>query len=160
MYNQPMRRRQTYSAPGITVTFDPEICIHSAVCLASLPAVFDVGRRRWVRPEAASVEEVAAVVERCPSGALQYRLEGAAEPEAAQDEITTGQATIRLSRDGPLRIEGPFQVLDENGTRLPTSGRAALCRCGGTSNQPFCDGTHTTRGFRSRRGSGGSTSET
>lgn len=67
-----MRKIQTYPAPGITVTFDPEVCIHSGVCLRTLPAVFDVGRKRWVRPEAASVDAVAAAIERCPSGALRY----------------------------------------------------------------------------------------
>jgi uncharacterized Fe-S cluster protein YjdI len=64
---------QTYETPGITVTFDPNICIHSGVCLRGLPAVFDVRRKRWVRPELASGAEVAAQVARCPSGALQYR---------------------------------------------------------------------------------------
>ena len=69
-----MKRLQTYTAPGITVTFDPNICIHSAVCLNSLPAVFDVSRRKWVRADAASAEDVAASVRKCPSGALQYKL--------------------------------------------------------------------------------------
>ena len=65
---------QTWEAPGITVTFDPGICRHTGICVRGLPAVFDVTRKRWVQPEQASVEEVAAQVARCPSGALQYRL--------------------------------------------------------------------------------------
>jgi uncharacterized Fe-S cluster protein YjdI len=69
-----MKRIQTYSAPGITVTFDPNICEHSAVCLRKLPEVFDVRRQRWVRPEAATPEAVAAAIDCCPSGALGYRL--------------------------------------------------------------------------------------
>jgi uncharacterized Fe-S cluster protein YjdI len=68
------KRLQVYEAPGITVTFDPNICRHTGVCVRGLPDVFDVARHRWVRPELASVEEVAAQVSRCPSGALQYRL--------------------------------------------------------------------------------------
>jgi uncharacterized Fe-S cluster protein YjdI len=67
-----VKRIQTYAAPGITVTFDPNVCIHSGVCLRALPAVFDVRRRKWVEPEAASADAVAAAVDRCPSGALQY----------------------------------------------------------------------------------------
>jgi uncharacterized Fe-S cluster protein YjdI len=65
---------QTYETPEITVTFDPNVCIHSGICVRGLPAVFDIKRKRWVRPELASPEEVAAQVARCPSGALQYRL--------------------------------------------------------------------------------------
>ncbi|QJR37699.1 (4Fe-4S)-binding protein [Gemmatimonas groenlandica] len=64
-------RLQSYEAPGITVTFDPTVCTHSAVCLRGLPAVFDVRRKRWIHAEAASADEVAAQVARCPSGALQ-----------------------------------------------------------------------------------------
>ncbi|HTO72879.1 MAG TPA: (4Fe-4S)-binding protein, partial [Gemmatimonadales bacterium] len=65
------KRLQIYEAEGIKVTFDPGICRHSGICVRTLPAVFDVNRRRWVRPELATPEEVAAAVARCPSGALQ-----------------------------------------------------------------------------------------
>jgi len=65
---------QSYEAPGVTVTFDPNICRHTGVCVRGLPLVFDAGRKRWVQPELATPEEVAAQVARCPSGALQFRL--------------------------------------------------------------------------------------
>lgn len=64
-------RLQTYEAPGITVTFDPSVCIHAGKCVRGLPQVFDVKRKRWIAPEAATPDEVAAQVARCPSGALQ-----------------------------------------------------------------------------------------
>ncbi len=68
------KRLQIYETPEITVTFDPERCIHSGICVRGLPGVFDVRRKRWVRPEAAGADEVEAQVRRCPSGALQsYR---------------------------------------------------------------------------------------
>jgi uncharacterized Fe-S cluster protein YjdI len=67
-------RLQVYEAPGITVTFDPALCTHSGHCVRGLPGVFDVGRKRWIKPELAGAEAVAAQVARCPSGALQYRL--------------------------------------------------------------------------------------
>jgi uncharacterized Fe-S cluster protein YjdI len=77
------RRLQVYETPEIVVTFDPSVCIHSGVCVRGLPAVFDVGRKRWVRPELAPAALVAAQVERCPSGALQYQLKQAGPPGAA-----------------------------------------------------------------------------
>jgi uncharacterized Fe-S cluster protein YjdI len=68
------RRLQVYQTREITVTFDPNICIHSGACVRGLPAVFDIRRKRWVRPEAAQADEVVAQVARCPSGALKtYR---------------------------------------------------------------------------------------
>ena len=65
------QRLQTYEAPGITVTFDPTICIHAGKCVRGLPAVFDTKRKRWIQPEAATPEAVAEQVAKCPSGALQ-----------------------------------------------------------------------------------------
>ena len=73
---------QTYEGPGIAVTFDPNLCQHTGICVRGLPAVFDVKRKRWIRPELAAVEQVTAQVARCPSGALQYRL---LPPEPGQD---------------------------------------------------------------------------
>jgi len=68
------KRLQVYESPEITVTFDPNVCIHSGVCVRGLPLVFDVHRKHWIRPERAAPDQVAAQVARCPSGALQYRL--------------------------------------------------------------------------------------
>ena len=69
------KRLQVYETPEITVTFDPGVCIHSGVCVRGLPAVFDINKKRWVRPELATSEEVRAQVARCPSGALKIRSE-------------------------------------------------------------------------------------
>jgi len=74
-----MKKLQTYEAPGITVTFDPNLCRHTAICLRGLPQVFEIKERRWVRPELATPAEVAAQVERCPSGALQAQLTTSAD---------------------------------------------------------------------------------
>jgi uncharacterized Fe-S cluster protein YjdI len=68
------KRLQVYEASDITVTFDPNRCVHSGVCVRGLPLVFDIARKRWIRPELASPNDVAAQVARCPSGALQYTL--------------------------------------------------------------------------------------
>ena len=67
------KRLQVYETPEITVTFDPNRCRHSGVCVRGLPEVFDVRRKRWVRPELASAQAVADQVSRCPSGALQVQ---------------------------------------------------------------------------------------
>jgi uncharacterized Fe-S cluster protein YjdI len=66
------RRRQTYESDAIIVTFDPDVCIHSGVCITQLPDVFDIKRKRWIRPELQHPDRVAEQVMRCPSGALQF----------------------------------------------------------------------------------------
>lgn len=69
------KKKQTYQSSAITVTFDPNVCIHAAECVRGLPEVFDIGRKRWVQPDRADADDVAAVIRRCPSGALQYSLD-------------------------------------------------------------------------------------
>jgi CDGSH-type Zn-finger protein len=51
--------------------------------------------------------------------------------------------------DGPLRIEGDFEILDPSGKAFGLAGRTviALCRCGHSANKPFCDGSHHRTGF-------------
>jgi uncharacterized Fe-S cluster protein YjdI len=63
--------RKAYVGLDVTVSFDPEVCQHSAKCVEGLPAVFEVGRSPWIMPDAATADEVIAQVQRCPSGALR-----------------------------------------------------------------------------------------
>ena len=56
------KRLQLYETDEIEVTFVPDVCRHTGVCIRGLPAVFDVKRKRWIRPELATAEEVAAQV--------------------------------------------------------------------------------------------------
>ena len=58
----------------------------------------------------------------------------------------TPDATLRVSAEpnGPYRLEGPLEVVSGDGLVRLAGGRAALCRCGGSRNKPFCDGSHRT----------------
>lgn len=51
---------------------------------------------------------------------------------------------VTIFSNGPMRIEGDFEVVDQDGKVFGLGGRTAvsICRCGHTGNQPFCDGTH------------------
>ena len=69
-----MSERKAYEGAEIVVTFDASICQHSGNCVRGLPGVFNVRNRPWIAPDGAPAGEVAAQVERCPSGALQYVL--------------------------------------------------------------------------------------
>lgn len=57
--------------------------------------------------------------------------------------------TIRPSKNGPLIVEGPVELFDTEGNEIKVDKpRIALCRCGASSNKPFCDGTHSQIGFQ------------
>ncbi|MBK9012845.1 MAG: CDGSH iron-sulfur domain-containing protein [Saprospiraceae bacterium] len=51
---------------------------------------------------------------------------------------------ITIVKNGPLRIEGDFNINDPEGNAYGLGGRTllSLCRCGHSKNKPFCDGTH------------------
>jgi CDGSH-type Zn-finger protein len=58
-------------------------------------------------------------------------------------------ASIKVTQNGPLQVEGDVQILDWNGASYPITKRPFyLCRCGASTRKPFCDGTHTKIGFK------------
>ncbi|HEY7294377.1 MAG TPA: CDGSH iron-sulfur domain-containing protein [Dehalococcoidia bacterium] len=59
------------------------------------------------------------------------------------------ETRIVVRPNGPYLIEGPLTVVDVEGNEYKSDRpRIALCRCGGSSNKPFCDGTHQRNGFQ------------
>ncbi len=135
--------KRTYTSDSIRVFWNSERCIHSAVCLNSLPQVFDLDRRPWVMVDAASADAIADTIRRCPSGALAFeRLDGGAQEEAP------AQVVIRSLPDGPNLVHGDVTIYDSGGTMVAREPRVALCRCGASQNQPFCDNSHWRVGFR------------
>lgn len=58
---------------------------------------------------------------------------------------------VTIFNNGPVRIEGDFEIVDAAGNKYGLGGRTAigLCRCGLSANKPFCDGTHGRQGFES-----------
>ena len=58
---------------------------------------------------------------------------------------------VTIFKNGPVRIEGDFEIVDHEGNLFGLAGRSviSLCRCGMSDNKPFCDGTHGRNGFAS-----------
>lgn len=60
--------------------------------------------------------------------------------------------TITVTENGPYRVDGPIELLDQDGNAIDNARSTVyLCRCGGSMNKPFCDGTHSRIGFRGAR---------
>lgn len=55
--------------------------------------------------------------------------------------------TIKIRDNGPYLVEGDVKLVDASGNEVPMTKRA-LCRCGGSTMKPFCDGTHSKIGFQ------------
>jgi CDGSH-type Zn-finger protein len=64
--------------------------------------------------------------------------------------MAEGEVTITVKPNGPLRVEGPIKLINTDGNPIDLTGKPAvsLCRCGASTNKPFCDGTHSKIGFQ------------
>jgi CDGSH-type Zn-finger protein/uncharacterized Fe-S cluster protein YjdI len=131
-----------YADERIDVSYDATRCIHAAVCVRRLPAVFDTARRPWILPSGGDPDAIAAVVARCPTGALHAtRLDGGAAAEVVAEN------TIVPMPDGPLYVRGQLQLRSPEIDLTVDDVRIALCRCGQSRNKPFCDNSHRDAGF-------------
>ena len=129
-----------YSGDSIEITYEPARCIHAAECVKGLPSVFDPNKMPWVNPGAASPEEIASAVAKCPTGALRAYVQG-------QDAVTSPHGnTVAALENGPVVVQGQIVLTLKDGS-VQKESRLALCRCGASRHKPFCDGNHTKAGF-------------
>jgi CDGSH-type Zn-finger protein len=143
MSDRRQDHRDDYEADGITVHDNRQACAHAEHCIQGAPEVFHRMHRPWITPEAAAPDTIAAVVERCPSGALSYSRDGVEH----RDLDRTPQVLVRPG--GPYEVSGgvELEVGEGEWARHVSREHYTLCRCGGSSNKPFCDGTHWKNGF-------------
>jgi CDGSH-type Zn-finger protein/uncharacterized Fe-S cluster protein YjdI len=131
-----------YTDERIDVSYDATRCIHAAVCVHRLPAVFDTARRPWILPSGAEADAIAAVVARCPTGALHaIRLDG------GPAESVPAENVIVPRPNGPLYVRGQLHLHAPDVDVTLDDVRIALCRCGQSRNKPFCDNSHRDAGF-------------
>lgn len=62
---------------------------------------------------------------------------------------TGGELNIKQLKDGPLLVDGNVTLVSGSGRKAWQGNNVALCRCGASSNKPFCDGSHKEAGFKS-----------
>jgi len=122
---------------GIQVSDDRSICVHAGFCGNRVTNVWKMTRDT---DDSVVRAQVMAMVERCPSGALSYTVDGVEVEPALPMEIA-------VVADGPLWITGGIPVQRADGESFETRNRVTLCRCGHSSNKPLCDGSHNEVGF-------------
>jgi uncharacterized Fe-S cluster protein YjdI len=130
-----------YDKDGITIVWKPAKCIHSEICVRSLPRVYRPEEKPWIQPENATVEELQAQITRCPSGALSY------ENESTGNDKQMSTNEIKVIKGGPLMVKGSIQLEGADGDIQSLEGSNALCRCGASGRKPYCDGSHRKISF-------------
>lgn len=143
--SNPHGQRVEYRAPGITIHDDRALCAHAGRCTDGLAAVFKYGSEPWIDPAGAGTAAIVETIRRCPSGALSYTLD---RPEAPQ---APSSPSVVVSKDGPYEVAGGIALADATTGPVATTTRYTLCRCGGSKNKPFCDGTHWEIGFKDEK---------
>ena len=134
-------KRDNYEGQKITIHDNRSICAHAGYCTDRLSTVFRMKQEPWIDPDAASVEDIISVVEACPSGALSYSVDGVERSEEK------GPAEIFVSKNGPYFVTGEIDLVDTTCGQGASKSTLALCRCGGSKNKPFCDGSHWHNDF-------------
>lgn len=137
-------KRESYQAKGITIHDNRSICAHAGHCTDGLDSVFKYKIEPWIDPAGGSVEAIIETIKRCPSGALSYTLAGV---EGGNQQR---EPAITVTKDGPYAVVGGAQLLEQSWAQGASAVRYTLCRCGGSKNKPFCDGTHWSIGFKDK----------
>jgi uncharacterized Fe-S cluster protein YjdI len=130
-----------YKKEELTIVWEPKKCIHAAICVKELPGVYDPNSKPWIKPENASVEQLKSQIDKCPSGALSY------EQNEITNQIKNMNTEVELMKNGPLLVKGNVDVKSHDGTVVTKEKMTAFCRCGASTNKPYCDGKHKQAGF-------------
>lgn len=130
---------KTYENDGFTIIWKPKKCMHSAVCVKMLPNVYHPKDKPWITMENATTAELKKQINACPSGALSYE---------GQEQDSVDMINASLMENGPLLVDGKINLKNTKGETTTLSGTNAFCRCGASSNKPFCDGSHAKVNFK------------
>lgn len=130
-------RSKHYGDGVMEVVDDRGICMHAGFCGNEVTNVWKMADKTGdtqIRAQAM------AMIERCPSGALTYNIDG----ETIEPDLP---ASVAVVPDGPLWVNGGIPVQSADGSSIETRNRVTLCRCGQSAQKPLCDGSHTDAGF-------------
>ena len=133
-------RARVLAGDGVALSDDISLCTHAGHCADRFTDVWEMIRRTSDPEVRARLQHM---VDLCPSGRIAHAPAADAEPDEPGFE-----PSIAVIRDGPVWVRGGIPVESADGTTYEVRNRVTLCRCGRSSNKPFCDGTHKVVGFR------------
>lgn len=136
--------KKEYSNGVVTVVWKPSLCIHSGNCVRGLGSVFNTQKRPWIDITAAQTDQIIDQVNKCPSAALSFYL----NEEGKKEMPVEAEQIVEATPNGPLMVYGNLLVKDSAGNEKRHHKVTAFCRCGGSSNKPYCDGTHRKINFQ------------
>jgi CDGSH-type Zn-finger protein len=130
-------RAKSLGGEGIEIFDDRPTCVHAGFCGNKVTNVWKMAAKTGdtqIRAQAM------AMIEKCPSGALAYAVDG----DMIEPDLPT---EVAVTPNGPLWVTGTIVIETAEGERLEPRNRVTLCRCGQSGNKPLCDGSHKEAGF-------------
>jgi CDGSH-type Zn-finger protein/ferredoxin len=140
--NRQPDKRENYVGRAITIHDNRGTCAHSGACTDNLASVFKLKQEPWINPDGASVQQIIDTIRKCPSGALSYTVDNVEyKGEERPPKVT-------VTKNGPYAVTGGIELLGQPKGEGASEEHFTLCRCGGSRNKPFCDGSHWYNKFR------------
>ena len=146
--------RQPYTAmaqeidgPTMALTDAESLCAFARFCDRDGKVWNSVSHVRSEPDRAAFAHQV----DQCPSGRLvawDFATRAPVEADFPPSIVLVEDPPQGVS--GPIWVRGGIEIEASDGTRYEVRNRVTLCRCGQSSNKPFCDGTHASTGFTDR----------
>ncbi len=137
--------KKEYTNGELTIVWKPEMCIHAAICVQTLPRVYNPAAKPWITIGDANTEELKAQINKCPSSALSYFMNN---EDYNVSESKSFETEIEVLPNGPLLVHGQLKVIDKDGNVDVKDNTTAFCRCGASNNKPYCNGAHINNNFR------------
>jgi len=143
-FNPELLTAEVIEGPVVSLTDDEKLCAFARFC--------DNGKRIWNQVQDSTQNSVDLSVEmahHCPSGRLIVWDEN---NQPIEDDNTSASVGIieDVANDlsGPYALWGGIPLKSANGEYYEVRNRQTICRCGQSSNKPFCDGTHASMRFQ------------
>jgi CDGSH-type Zn-finger protein len=138
---------------------DSKAPANAARLTASGPLMLSGRIRYAAAPGAAAAEYTQVALCRCGASSTKPFCDGShgrigfadaggcANPPESAAQVAEGDLLLQPIANGPLRVDGWFELTATDGSRFVCGEKTWLCRCGASANKPFCDGTHKKTGF-------------
>jgi CDGSH-type Zn-finger protein len=139
------RKAELLDGPTLKLQDAEELCAFARFC--------DPGGKVWSLLEHTDDAGTRALVireaNRCPGGRLVVSDKSTGEVIEPSLPPSIGLVEDPAARcSGPLWVRGGIPIFSENGKPYEIRNRVALCRCGASSNMPFCNGSHASIRFQ------------
>ena len=136
---------EEFEGPTMVLTDNEEYCAFARFC--------DAYGRIWNLVQMAEDQETRDLViheaNHCPAGRLIAWDKKTGKPyEPAFDPAIGIIEDPEIKVSGPIWVKGGIRIESADGTSYEIRNRVTLCRCGQSSNKPFCDGTHASMKFK------------